>query len=186
MKSRVHCVCSRSGGLLILGVFFTIISRDAICWGWTVIPDTHQFPLPAEPWRGHFLPHWSPGRYSSRSPQSEHQRWTALRSWTQNNGLTGKEVGQGKAASTAEDRFLSSHHTVGKLPSVQRDWMSDLQIPNSHGKQDRSCSFEVKEFDELRKHSLMFIMQCSWIVKGRVIKAACLIGFYLKHWFFLV
>lgn len=107
LKSRVHCVCSCSGGLLILGVFFTIISRDAICWGWTVIPDTHQFPLPAEPWKGHFLPHWSPGRYSSRSPQSEHQRWTALRSWTQNNGPTGKEVGQGKAASTAEDRLLS-------------------------------------------------------------------------------
>ncbi len=155
----------------MLGVFFTIISRDAICWGWTVIPDTHQFPLPAEPWQGHFLPHWSPGRYSSRSPQSEHQRWTALRSWTQNNGPTGKEVGQRKAASTAEDRLLS-YTTL---------WANHPVFRSSHGKQDRSCSFEVIEFDELCRHTLMFIIQCSWIVKGRVIKAVCLIGFYLKH-----
>lgn len=132
MKSCVHCVCSRSGSL-ILGVFFTIIFRDAICWvGWTVIPDTHEFPLPAEPWRGHFLPHWWPGRYSSPSPRSEHQRWTALHSWTQNNGRTGKEAGRGKAASTTEDRLLSSHHTVGKIPSVQRHWKSVLQVTNGH------------------------------------------------------
>lgn len=135
---------SRSGGWLILGVFSTIISGDAICWvGWTVIPDTHQLPLPAEPWRGHFLPRWWPGRYSGLSLQSEHQRWTALHSWTQNNGPTWKEVGRGKAASTPEDRLLSSHHTVGKIPSVQKHWKSVLQVTHGHGKQDCLCSFEV-------------------------------------------
>lgn len=157
------CVLT-AGSLLILGVFCTIISRDAICWvGWTVIPDTHRLPLPAKPWRWRSPPHWWPGRYNNPSPPSEHPRWTALRSWTPNNGPTGKEVGRGKAASMKEDRLLSSHH--GQNTQSLKVCFTSYKLAWKTGLSMFFCTKRAW-WSRVCRRTLMLTMQHSPILKG--------------------